>query len=134
MSNPLTLVGSWTYRSFLNNPDLSADFASLEFGRANLKINLDQEGTIKGTIGDTGWSLDVTGNRLPTNPLSISFRGQGIVNGETWIYDYLGYLIPMWSDGINQIPVLVGSIVRVVTHSNGQAQAGEVASWIAVHQ
>jgi len=33
------LVGTWTYRSFLNNPDLSADFNSLEFGRGNIRID-----------------------------------------------------------------------------------------------
>ena len=27
------LVGVWTYRSFLNDPDVTTDFDALEFGR-----------------------------------------------------------------------------------------------------
>lgn len=33
------LVGAWTYRSFLINPDLSVDFDKLEFGRHNIRID-----------------------------------------------------------------------------------------------
>ncbi|SER15054.1 hypothetical protein SAMN05421690_101015 [Nitrosomonas sp. Nm51] len=36
---PPILVGIWTYRSFLGNPDVDADFDSLEFGRGNIRID-----------------------------------------------------------------------------------------------
>jgi len=31
-------LGTWTYRSLLNDPDLSTDFDALEFGRAIMSI------------------------------------------------------------------------------------------------
>ncbi len=31
-------VGNWTYRSFLNDPDLSKSFNDLEFGRGTIVI------------------------------------------------------------------------------------------------
>jgi hypothetical protein len=37
--NISSLVGMWTYRSFLNDPDLSTDFNALEFGRGTITIN-----------------------------------------------------------------------------------------------
>ena len=33
------LVGTWTYRSFLNDPDLSTQFNNLEFGRGKIRID-----------------------------------------------------------------------------------------------
>ena len=36
---PSILLGTWTYRSFLSNPDLNADFDALEFGRGNIRID-----------------------------------------------------------------------------------------------
>ena len=60
--NSGVLVGTWTYRSFLNNPDLSADFNSLEFGRGNIRIDPAPMNQFKGKIFDTGWALELTGS------------------------------------------------------------------------
>ena len=35
---PHSVLGSWTYRSFINEPDISKDFNALEFGRGELII------------------------------------------------------------------------------------------------
>jgi hypothetical protein len=50
------------------------------------------------------------------------------------IYDYLGFLSLRWPNGVDQIPVIVGTIVWTASHSGGQAKAGLVASWHAVRQ
>ncbi len=58
-------------------------------------------------------------------------------SGEEWIYDYEGYVIKPWPNGVDQVPAIVGTIVRVIPHSNGSggtAPAGVVAQWIAVKQ
>ena len=39
-------VGSWTYRSFLNDPDVSKDFDKLEFGRGTITIEVAGESVI----------------------------------------------------------------------------------------
>ena len=56
--------------------------------------------------------------------------------GEEWIYDYLGFVVPAWPNGQDQVPAIVGTIVRTIPHSGSApgtvAPAGVTASWIAV--
>lgn len=129
-----SLAGKWTYRSFLNNADLSADFNSLEFGRGTITIQEAPMGVLEGTIGDTGWSLELNGSINYGDPYSVRFQGKGTIGGEEWIYDYTGYVIKPWPNGVNQVPAMTGSIVRTIPHSQGKAPAGVVCSWIAVWQ
>ena len=132
-----SLAGKWTYRSFLNDPDLSTQFNDLEFGRGTITIVEAPMGVFKGTIGGPGWSLDLNGSINYGDPYSVRFQGKGVVGGEEWIYDYTGYLVKPWPNGVNQVPAMVGSIVRTIPHSSGSggtAPAGVVCSWIAVWQ
>ena len=79
--------------------------------------------------------MALVGASLVGNPFTIRFQGRGVSPGiEDWVYDYVGYLVPVWPNGVKQRPAIVGSIVRTEPHSNGQQQAGYVASWIAVKQ
>jgi hypothetical protein len=127
-------VGTWSYRSFVNNPDLSLDFNQLRFGAGTLVLEEQVSGQVSGNIGGPGWNLTLAGQYIAGNPLTIRFQGTGNVDGETWVYDYIGYLIPSWPDGVNQRDAIVGSVIRTVPHNNGQAPAGVVASFIAVKQ
>ena len=45
-----------------------------------------------------------------------------MVNGEEWIYDYIGWLVPVWpnSNDTLQRAAIVGSVVRTVPHSGGK--------------
>ena len=119
-----SLVGKWTYRSFLNNADLSVDFDKLEFGRGTIVIEDAPMGVLRGTIGGPGWSLNLNGSINYGDPYSLRFQGTGIVDGEPWVYDYSGYAIKPWPNGVNQVPAIVGSVVRTVTHSHGKAAGG----------
>jgi hypothetical protein len=132
-----SLIGKWTYRSFLNDPDLSADFNSLEFGRGTITINDAPMGVFDGIIGGPGWSLKLSGSINYGDPYCVRFEGRGLVGGEEWIYDYIGYVVKPWPNGVNQVPAMVGSIVRTIPHSSGSggtSPAGVVCSWIAVWQ
>jgi len=136
---PEILTGTWTYRSFLSNPDIDADFDSLKFGVGNIKINDAQMQTLDGLIYGTGWELKLTGSIAYGNPFTLQFQGKGIVGGAEWIYDYRGYYVPNWMNGVDQRPAIVGSIVRDIPHPTGPnnkstAPAGVVAQWIAVKQ
>ncbi|MCB1977705.1 MAG: hypothetical protein KDE66_11970 [Nitrosomonas sp.] len=138
-SVPSILTGIWTYRSFLSNPDVNADFDTLEFGRGNIRIDPGPMQTFSGLIYGPGWELKLKGSIAYGNPFNVRFQGVGIVGGAQWIYDYQGYLIPDWPNGIDQRPALVGSIVRTIPHPTGPngkstAPAGVVAQWIAVKQ
>ena len=129
-------VGTWSYRSLLNDPDLSKAFNDLEFGAGTIVIKQDAMQLLIGTIGGSDWSLNLKGARAYGNPMSVRFQGKGIVNGEEWIYDYEGWLVPAWPNGVQQVPAMVGSIVRTIPHSGSQPgtvnPAGVVASWYAV--
>lgn len=130
--NPL--AGKWSYRSFHNNPDLSVPFNDLAFGAGALVIEEPSEGRIGGSLGGSGWSLALEGAFLTGDVPGVRFRGSGKIGEETWVYDYHGFAAPAWPDGVNQRPAIVGTIIRTVPHSGGQAEAGYTASFIAVRQ
>ena len=127
-------VGTWTYRSFLNDPDIGKSFDNLEFGRGMLVIAEAELAALKGTIGGPGWSLMLKGSRSYGDPMHARFQGVGEVGGEKWVYDYQGYLVPDWPDGVNQVAAIVGSVIRTAAHSGGKAPAGVVCSFYAVRQ
>jgi hypothetical protein len=132
-------VGKWTYRSLYNNPDIKQDFDELELGRGTIEIQDDGPVALKGTIGGSGWSLDLHGSFGFGSPMQVRFQGKGLVSGELWIYDYIGWLVPVWpnSDSSLQRAAIVGSVVRTVPHKSsdgGISPAGVVASFYAVHE
>lgn len=136
-NNPF--VGSWSYRSFLNDPDLSkdSDVTQLLFGDGTLEITAPSSETLGGTIGGEGWSLDLHGSIGYGSPSQVRFQGKGIVGGEEWIYDYIGWLVPVWPNSTKtlQRAAIVGSVVRTIPHSGSDGTvhpAGVVASFYAV--
>jgi hypothetical protein len=133
-----SLAGTWTYRSFFNDPNVQADFDTLEFGRGNIIIQPANMGVFTGTIGGPGWSLALNGSIGYGTPGSVRFQGVGNIGQAQWIYDYIGYVVPAWPNGVDQRPAMVGSIVRTIPHPGGGPgvvnPAGVVASWIAVYQ
>ncbi len=134
-NNPF--VGRWTYRSLLNETDASVPFNSLEFGVGTIVIDDGPMELFTGTIGGDGWSLVLHGSRGYGSPSQVRFQGKGVVSGEEWIYDYIGWLVPVWpnSTAILQRPAFVGSVVRTIPHSSGNggvSPAGVVASFYAV--
>lgn len=134
---PGFLLGTWTYRSFLSITDVNADFNSLEFGRGNIRIDDAPMNVFSGLIYGDGWQLALNGSITYGNPAALRFQGKGVVGGEEWIYDYEGYVVKPWPNGIDQVPAIVGTIVRTIPHSSGSggvAPAGVVAQWIAVKQ
>lgn len=131
------LVGVWTYRSFLNDPDGSTSFNDLQFGLGNIRIDRSPMNEFKGLIYGPGWQLTLNGSTTYGNPFTVRFQGKGLVGGEEWIYDYEGYVVRPWPNGIDQRAAIVGSIVRTVPHSSGSggvSPAGVVCSWSAVKQ
>ena len=131
-------VGKWTYRSLLNDPNINTGFDKLEFGRGVIVIQDAPFPLLKGTIGDPGWSLTLHGSRAYGSPMQVRFQGKGIVSGSEWIYDYIGWLVPVWpnSDETKQRPAIVGSVTRTIPHpgNGGTHPAGVVASFYAVYE
>lgn len=136
--NDNPFVGTWTYRSLLNDADVNTAFNDLEFGRGTLVITAPSSDTLGGTIGGPGWSLNLHGSIGYGSPAQVRFQGRGIVGGEEWIYDYIGWLVPVWPNSNDNLQraAIVGSIVRTIPHSGSQpgtvSPAGVVASFYAV--
>ncbi len=136
---PNPLLGAWTYRSFVNDPDPNTPFGNLEFALADVKFEEAPFGQIVGRLSFGSDYLGLKGTLTYGNPFTARFQGVGatagtIENGKPWIYDYQGFVAPAWPNGVDQRPAIVGTLVRDVTHSNGQAKAGVVASFIAVRK
>jgi hypothetical protein len=133
-------VGTWTYRSLLNDPGLGTAFGDLEIRRGTLVIADGPMASLRGSIGGPSWSLELNGSRSYGNPMQVRFQGKGLVEGEEWVYDYLGWLVPAWPNSNDRLqrPAIVGSVVRTVPHSGSAAgavnPAGVVASFYAVRQ
>ncbi len=139
-SDGAILAGKWTYRSFHNRPALVDDNAqaALDLIFAEAVFTFQVSGTtLKGTIDWPGGGLDLQGQIQPASgqaSLSVAIVGAGRPNSETngWEYDYRANLAYQWPNGVNQIPALVGTVIRAKPHGN--APAGYVASFIAVKQ
>src|SRR5258706_16470352 len=124
-------LGTWTYRSFLNDPDLAADanVNNLLFGDGTLEITAPSSDTLGGTIGGSlgpgagNWLLNLHGSIGYGSPGQVRFQGVGVVNGEEWIYDYIGWLGPVWphSKHLLHRRAVVGSGGRTLPHSGRNA-------------
>jgi hypothetical protein len=127
-------VGTWTYRSFINNPDIATDFGDLELARGTLVIRRFAPGDFEGRLIFTDtYQFKLTGSSSFGNPFALQFQGVGdTADSQGQIYDYVGYLVPKWPAGVGQRSAIVGSVIRIVAHNGGSAEAGFVGSWIAL--
>jgi len=138
MSNPF--AGTWTYRSFLNNPaQVGNDPAKLEallFAEATWTVKDAPETVFDGELSfGPGNVMDLKGVVTPahegvTAHAHIVGKGRTGTSTEHLFYDYDGSLTEQWPNGVNQVPAITGSVIRVRPHDG--SPAGLVASFIAV--
>ena len=137
-----SLPGKWTYRSYNNVTSLvggdAAKALALIFGEGVLTFEAPSDATLNGTFDlGSGFALDLQGSiqaATPASPLTVQIVGNGRVGTPTegWEYDYNASLAYQWLNGVDQVPALVGSVIRAKPHDG--APAGYVASFIAVKQ
>ena len=130
MADSSPIIGTWAYRSYRNTNDQPV------FGAGTFTFTMPSSTALKGTL-DMGNDLvlDLEGTVDPGNescPLTVHVIGNGRPKTKTdgWEYDYHGYLGYNWPNGVDQVPSLVGTIVRAKPHNGGAA--GVTASFIAV--
>lgn len=136
------LEGVWTYRSFINNPtqvDGNPQAAlKLIFGEGELTIEKASDGVFKAALsfGDPAiMDLQGTIERVnPDVPFVIFAQGAGRPGSgiEDYHYDYAFYTAYTWPNGIDQVPALVGTVVRAADH--GSSKKGYVASTVTVRK
>ena len=73
---------------------LAVPFDALRFGVGTLALTEPTFGLVSGTLGGPGWSLALAGHYTYGNPNHARFQGSGDIDGERWVYDYVGYLVP----------------------------------------
>jgi hypothetical protein len=134
------LAGKWTYRSFHNraalvNGDKDAALA-LIFAEAVFTFAISGW-TVTGALDWQGGGLDIHGTVKAATaqaPLTVELIGTGRPNSQTagWEYDYHAYLAYHWPHDVDQVPALVGTVIRAKPHDG--EPAGYVASFVAVKQ
>jgi hypothetical protein len=140
MSNPF--AGNWTYRSFLNNPALTGGdpvkLAALLFAEGTLAVQDTDPNVFEGQLSfGPSEIMDLKGVATPAQtgiPRHVHIVGTGRPGTPTehYFYDYDGALTEHWPNGINQVPAITGSAIRVKPHDG--KPAGLVASFIAIKQ
>jgi len=138
MSNPF--AGTWTYRSFLNNPALTdgdpAKLAALLFAEAIWTVQDTAPDVFQGQLSfGPNNIMDLLGvitAAAAGNVPHVHIVGKGRAGTPTaqLFYDYDGSLTEKWPEGVNQVSAITGSVIRMKPH-DGQP-AGLVASFIAV--
>jgi hypothetical protein len=120
------LSGLWTYRSFLNDPKRLYATApptvpELILQEALVKLETPTSTTLQGGIewlsGGGDFLLDLRGWIQPgvgdePSPFGMVGTGRPGTNTEGREYYYEGHLTRNWPNGINQVPALVGSLIR----------------------
>ena len=142
MSDNASVAGKWTYRSFVNTPDLVGDdkdkALNLIFGEGVFTFAAPSENAFTGTLDmGGGFVLDLAGTVLPAGentPFNVAIVGTGRDQTPTagWEYDYHANMAFHWPNGVDQIAALVGTVIRAKPHNGNPA--GVVASFIAVSQ
>lgn len=132
-------VGTWAYRSLYNDPDLKKSFNDLQLGYGLLVIEDGPAMKLTGTIGYAAdnWLLNLRGSRSYGSPAQVRFQGKGVVSGAEWIYDYIGWLVPVWPTSTDTLDrsAIVGSVTWTIPHPSGNggvSPAGVVGSFYAV--
>ena len=127
--------GNWTYRSLYNAP-AGTPFPNLEFATAVMRFKRHAGDSIFGVLDmGTGFALNLKGKLTTCNGSTTFYiQGSGVPNSNTanWEYDYQGYIVPKWKNGISQTDACTGSVIRAKPHGN--AKAGQTASFYLVRQ
>ena len=131
------LSGKWTYRSYHNDPALVGSDAqaalAMIFGEGVFDL-ADRDGAITGTLDmGGGYVLDLNGNATGEGAFLIIGLGRAGTPTEGWRYDYNGGPGWDWPNGIEQVPSLLGTVIRVNQHGP-QSPAGVTCSFIAIGQ
>ena len=110
---------------------------NLVFGEGVMTFDKSSGNNITGVLDmGGGYFLDLKGTMQRTSSEDIAMElfgfGRAGAPAENWEYDYKATTTPKWPNGVDQIPCLVGTVIRAKPH--GTAPAGYVASFIAIKQ
>ncbi len=110
---------------------------NLVFGEGVMKFDHPVGNSVTGVFDmGGGYVLDLKGTLQPSasGDFAVELFGTGRTGTKTenWEYDYKAFSTPKWPNGVNQVPALVGTVIRAKPHDG--KSAGVVASFIALKQ
>jgi hypothetical protein len=110
---------------------------NLVFGEGIMTLDQTSGNNVTGTFDmGGGFILDLKGTMqvAASGDITVELFGTGrpATPTDNWEYDYKATTTPKWPNGINQIPCLVGTVIRAKPH--GTAKSGYVASFVAIKQ
>jgi hypothetical protein len=132
VANPF--AGKWHYRSFHNIAEPASKLDDLLFGEGEFLFDDVPIAEFTGSADfGNGYTMKFFGNSSFGNPMAMRFQGVGPgPSNSDWVYDYIGFLVPRWPNGVDEVRAIVGSVVRTMPHNAGKAAAGVVASFVVV--
>ena len=138
---PYEISGTYTYRSFINEPQIVGDFGKLQFSEGELTLFSGLDGAVTGSLS---WAtkdddseravVDIDGQVVAREPLLVHLEGVGRKGSavETYNCRYELTLAKHWPETTKPRTCLVGSVLR--GKDDGKAKAGVTASIIAVRR
>lgn len=136
------ISGDWIYRSFYNTTEPVTTLDQILFGEGDLTLSVKADGFFQNStlsfgtdypMNVFGQAIHVHDNAFSLPRIALEMKAFGVEGTKTagWIYEYRGYLLPTWYNGIDQATAIAGTVIRVVEHGP-QSPAGVVASFVAV--
>lgn len=135
-------TGTWTYRSYHNDPDPNADVTWFV-----AEMRIVQSGDKISGILDSGHPdyqyklqgyLDEKNVHYEQRPewwddrMILVMTAKGMTEAtKGHVYEYRGHLVPKWINGKNQVPAFVGSISRS-KRPDDPTKEGKIGSFITV--
>lgn len=129
------ITGLWSYRAFHNDPELATPFNDLRFATARLELGSPSGDRLEGLLSGEGWGTWIDWSLTLAGTVSedtVTLRGQNMIEGETWVYDYKGMLMRPWNHATDPRLILAGSVIRTTGRKRHNAAAGLSATFVAV--
>jgi hypothetical protein len=108
---------------------------NLVFGEGIITFDPPAGNSLTGNLDmGGGFVLDLKGTMQTSasgeTDIVVIGTGRAGTKTENWEYDYRASTTPKWPNGVDQVPTLVGTVIRAKPH--GSSPAGVVASFIAI--
>jgi hypothetical protein len=133
------LTGRWIYRAFNHTMTLVGTNQSraydLIFGEAILTLEVLSGARLRGEMTTQGLALELDGAiKSPAEGAAPVFEiiGTSRRGARPMEYHYQGQFAHRWPNGINQVPTILGTVMRARADAGGAA--GFVASFFAIKQ
>jgi len=120
MDNVASLSGDWIYRSFINTTEDVQTLDQILFGQGDLTLAVGADGFFQPSqlsfgadypMNVFGQAIEVFSDTFSLPRVAIEMKAFGVEGTQTagWLYEYRGYLVPSWYNGVDQVTCIAGT-------------------------